>query len=81
MLQKHVDVCREEDDSNNIMLDNVASYDSEEEEEDEDEDEDEDEEDPLCLSAEGMWLFTEHRPFTFALQSILQFNYTPRFGF
>ncbi|XP_024887546.1 gastrula zinc finger protein XlCGF26.1-like isoform X3 [Temnothorax curvispinosus] len=46
MLQKHVDMCREEDDSTNIMgLDNITSYDSEEEDEDED--------DPLVnLSAE-----------------------------
>lgn len=53
MLQKHVDMCREEDDSTNIMgLDNMANYDSEEEDEDEDEDED----DLLSLNAEGMWL-------------------------
>lgn len=45
MLKKHVDTCREEDDSNNI-LDNIASYDSEEDEEDED--------DPH-LNAEGLW--------------------------
>jgi len=46
MLQKHIDMCREEDDSNNIMIDNMASYDSEEDEEDED--------DPLSISADGM---------------------------
>ncbi|XP_011629936.1 gastrula zinc finger protein XlCGF57.1 isoform X1 [Pogonomyrmex barbatus] len=43
MLQKHVDMCREEDDSTIIMgLDNMTNYDSEEEDEDED--------DPLASS-------------------------------
>ncbi|XP_011172288.1 zinc finger protein 436 isoform X1 [Solenopsis invicta] len=47
MLQKHVDVCREEDDSTNIIgLDDLTNYDSEE---DENEDEDEDDPDPLRL--------------------------------
>ncbi|KAL0100215.1 hypothetical protein PUN28_019561 [Cardiocondyla obscurior] len=43
MLQKHVDMCREEDDSTNIMgLDDMTNYDSEEEDDEEDDDEDED---------------------------------------
>lgn len=43
MLQKHVDVCREEDDSTNML--DMANYDSED-----------DDEDDLSLNIEGMWL-------------------------
>lgn len=77
MLLKHVDMCREEDDSINIMgLDNTTSYDSEEEEEDED--------DPLSLnlSAEGMWLcIKQDYLFISTLQRVLQSDYTFRFRF
>lgn len=45
MLKEHLDMCREEDDSTNIMeFNNMENYDSEDDEEDED--------DPL--SNEGM---------------------------
>lgn len=48
MLKEHLDMCRDEDDSSNILeLNNMAIYDSEEEEENED--------DPLAsLDDEGM---------------------------
>lgn len=69
MLQKHIDMCREEDDSTNIMgLDNMTNYDSEEEEDDEDDP------DPLSLSldAEGMWPCIEQDClFTSTLRKIL----------
>lgn len=40
MLKEHLNMCREEDDSTNILeLNNIASYDSEEENENENEDE------------------------------------------
>ncbi|XP_019700628.1 zinc finger protein 436 isoform X1 [Harpegnathos saltator] len=41
LLKEHLDMCREEDDSTNILeLNNMANYDSEEENENEDEDDD-----------------------------------------
>lgn len=79
MLQKHVDMCREEDDSTNIIGLNNISYDSEEEEEEDNEDDDDnDEDDPLeNLNVESMCvdcLFP-------CSQRILQFDYISRFGF
>lgn len=44
MLKEHLDMCREEDDSTNILeLNNMENYESEEENEDEEEDDDDEE--------------------------------------
>lgn len=51
LLKEHLDVCREDDDSANIMqLNDAASYNSEEEEE---EDENEEDDSSTNLNAEG----------------------------
>ena len=57
MLKEHLDMCREEDDSTNIMeYTNLANYDSEDDE-DEDEDEDLDPDDPLKLNGGMRYLY------------------------